>query len=289
LGVFIAIAIVVGILAGMARGGRFANLGDATFRLWPLLILGVVVQGAAAFTGDGAVVVILVSYVLLLAFCAVNLTHAGMGVVLVGIALNLVVIGLNGGMPVRQKAIVAAGIADQDEVASLDFGAKRHLEDGADRLTFLGDIIPVPFAGEVLSYGDLAMSVGVAAVLANLLRSRRSAAVVRGVASVGVVTRVGVIAGGDHREDAAGGVGVGDEGGPTVVEGDEGDGGSALQPARVLDDDGGERVDHPRLDDVVEGAADAHDGGVELGGGRSGVLAPFDERGDIVEEAGLAQ
>lgn len=170
---FIAVAILVGVLVGMLRGGRFANLGEAAFRVWPLLVLGVAVQGAAAFTGEGAVPVILVSYALLLAFCALNLTHAGMGVVFVGIALNFLVIAVNGGMPVRQDAIVAAGIASQEEVADLDFGEKRHLEDDDDRLTFLGDIVPVPVAREVLSFGDLAMSVGVAAVLANLLRTRQ--------------------------------------------------------------------------------------------------------------------
>ena len=171
--VFIAVAIVVGVLVGLVRGGRFANLGEAAFRLWPLLVLGVVVQGAAAFTGEGAVPVILVSYALLIAFCGANLTHAGMGVVLVGIVLNLVVIAANGGMPVRQDAIVAAGIASHEEVAALEFGAKRHLETDEDRLTFLGDIVPVPVAEEVLSFGDLVMAVGVAAVLANLLRARQ--------------------------------------------------------------------------------------------------------------------
>lgn len=171
--VFIAVAIVVGVLAGLVRGGRFSNLGEAAFQLWPLLVLGVVVQGAAAFTGGAAVAVILLSYVLLIAFCVANLTRAGMGVVLVGIVLNLAVIGVNGGMPVRGEAIVAAGIATQEEVPHLDFDAKRHLETGDDRLTILGDIVPVPVAREVLSFGDLAMSVGVAAVLANLLRSRQ--------------------------------------------------------------------------------------------------------------------
>jgi hypothetical protein len=111
--------------------------------------------------------------VLLLCFCVLNLRHAGMGVVFVGIALNLVVMGLNGGMPVRAEAIVAAGITTASEdVEALDFGTKRHLETEADLLPVLGDIIPVPVAGEVLSFGDLAMSVGVAAVLVNLLRRR---------------------------------------------------------------------------------------------------------------------
>lgn len=173
---FIAVAIVAGIVIGLVRGGSFERLAEASFRLWPLLILGVVVQGAAAFTADGAVPLILASYVLLLLFTAVNLHHAGMGVVFVGIALNVAVIGINGGMPVRADAIVAAGIVEHDQIPSLDFGSKRHLETDDDRLTVLGDIIPVPVAEEVLSFGDLAMSVGVAAVLVNLLRRRRGPA-----------------------------------------------------------------------------------------------------------------
>ena len=171
---FIAVAIAAGLVIGLVRGGRLANLGDAAFRLWPLLVVGIVVQGAAAFTGDSGlgVSLILASYVLLITFCALNLRHAGMGVVLVGIALNLTVMALNGGMPVRPEAIVAAGIATADEVDDLDFGTKRHLETDDDRLVVLGDIIPVPVAGEVLSFGDLAMSVGIAAVLVNLMRRR---------------------------------------------------------------------------------------------------------------------
>lgn len=183
--VFIAVAIVAGVVIGLVRGGRFENLGDASFRVWPLLIVGVAVQGAASFTGDGAVAVILLSYVLLLLFTALNLQHAGMGVVLVGIAMNVAVIGVNGGMPVRDDAIVAAGIVARDEVPSLDFGSKRHLETDDDRLTLLGDIIPVPVAEEVLSFGDLAMAVGVASVLANLLRRRLSPRVPAASASTG--------------------------------------------------------------------------------------------------------
>jgi hypothetical protein len=171
---FIAVAIAAGVVIGLVRGGRFENLADASFRVWPLLILGVAVQGAAAFTADGAVALILASYLLLLLFAGLNLQHAGMGVVFVGIALNVLVIGANGGMPVRGEAIAAAGIVPASEVRSLDYGSKRHLETKDDHLTVLGDIIPVPVAEEVLSFGDLAMSVGVAAVLVNLLRRRIS-------------------------------------------------------------------------------------------------------------------
>lgn len=174
---------MAGITIGLLRGGRFENLGEATFRVWPLLILGVVVQGAAAFTSEGAVPLILTSYGILLLFCAANLQHAGMGVVFVGIAMNLAVIAANGGMPVRAEAIVAAGIVEFEEIPQLEFGSKRHLETPDDRLTVLGDIIPVPVAEEVLSFGDLAMAVGVADVLVHLLRRRRPTASEAGAAS----------------------------------------------------------------------------------------------------------
>jgi len=171
--VFIAAAIVAGVVIGLLRGGHVGNLADASFRLWPVLVLGVAVQSVAAFMSVGAVVLILASYVLLVLFAGTNLQHPGMGIVFIGIALNVAVIAANGGMPVRADAIVAAGIVERDEIATLDFGNKRHLEGPDDRLTLLGDIVPVPGAEEVLSFGDLAMSVGVATVLVNLLRRGR--------------------------------------------------------------------------------------------------------------------
>lgn len=172
---FFVVAIAVGFGIGLLRGGRIENLGTTSFRVWPLLVLGVVVQGAAAFTAYGAVALILASYAILLLFAGANLHHAGMGVVFVGVAMNFLVIAVNGGMPVRAEAITRAGIAERDEIGSLDFGAKRHLETGDDRLTVLSDIIPVPGAGEVLSFGDLAMAVGVADVIVHLLRRRKVA------------------------------------------------------------------------------------------------------------------
>ena len=170
---FIAVAIAAGVVLGLARGGRLANLAETSFRLWPLLLSGLLVQASAAFVEGAAVPLILVSYGFLLLFAAANFHHAGMGIVLVGIALILAVIAANGGMPVRADAIVAAGVVERpDQIAELDFDPKRHLETPDDRLTFLGDMIPVPLAKEVLSFGDVIMSVGVADVIVHLLRRR---------------------------------------------------------------------------------------------------------------------
>ena len=174
---YIVVAVAVGLAMGWARGGRLSGIGDATFRLTPLLAVGVAGQVlSAALGGARGLALLLASYIALLAFAIANAPRSvGMAVVAVGIAMNALVIAVNGGMPVRASAIIAAGIADDDDdIAELDFGTKRHLEDGDDRLTILADIIPVPVLEEVLSFGDLVLAVGVADVLVTLMGSRRS-------------------------------------------------------------------------------------------------------------------
>ncbi len=98
-----------------------------------------------------------------------------MPVVLLGLVLNVVVIGANGGMPVRASAIVDAGIASNRlEIAALDFGSKRHLEEEDDRLMILADVIPVAPLREVLSFGDLILAAGISNVVFRLLRPPRA-------------------------------------------------------------------------------------------------------------------
>ena len=170
---YVLLAIVAGIAIGYLRGGRLSALAHAEVRWGPVLGAAIALQVASlAVDGDLGVAALLASFACIIAFTAMNLTREGMGVVLVGVALNAIVIGVNGGMPVREGAIVAAGIADRDDIGALDFNSKWHLETDADRLTFLGDIIPVPGAREVLSFGDLIMAVGVADVVVHLMRRR---------------------------------------------------------------------------------------------------------------------
>jgi hypothetical protein len=174
---YVLVAIVVGLVIGRLTGGRFTNLAAAPVRWWPVLVGAIVVQVAAVLTdGDVGVVLLLVSFGLIILFTAVNLTTPGMGIVLIGVAMNALVIGVNQGMPVRQSAIVASGLADEGEAEGFAFNSKWHLETEEDRLTFLGDIIPVPGAREVLSFGDLVMAVGVADVIVHLMRKPRAPA-----------------------------------------------------------------------------------------------------------------
>ncbi|HVF75418.1 MAG TPA: DUF5317 family protein [Acidimicrobiales bacterium] len=167
---FTAVAVVVGLALGLLTGGRLEHLGNRRFRAPALLAAGLVVQAASGRFGGGTVALVIVSYLFLMAFCAANLRLVGMGVVLLGLAMNFTTIAVNGGMPVRRSAVVAAGIAEWHELDDLEIHDKRHLERSDDDLMFLSDIIPVPVLGEVLSFGDLVMSVGVADVLFHLLR-----------------------------------------------------------------------------------------------------------------------
>lgn len=167
------LAIVIGLVIGFATGGRLRHVAERTFSLGWLLVVGAAVQvvaqtGVADQLGHQAVIG---SFAFVAAFTLANLRHPGMGVITVGVLMNLATVAVNGGMPVEDRAIVAAGIVDSvDEIESLDFQAKRHLMTGDDRLYWLSDIIPVPvLGGQVLSFGDLVMSTGVAVVVTNLL------------------------------------------------------------------------------------------------------------------------
>lgn len=172
---FTAVAVAVGIAVGLLTGGRVRHLGERTFHAVPLLVGGVALQLLSGVLRDISVALVLLSYVLLLVFCALNLRLVGMGIVLAGLAVNSLVIAVNGGMPVRRSAVVSAGIASYADIPDIRLKGKRHFEDDDDRLLFLADIIPIPVLKEVLSIGDVVMSVGVADVLVYLLRPPRPA------------------------------------------------------------------------------------------------------------------
>lgn len=145
-----------------------------SLRGWALLAAGIVTQVAAGRVGgpEATTPLVLLSYGLLLGFGFMNLHLVGMGVVMVGMASNAMVIGLNDGMPIRPSAVVAAGLASPDEVQRMRADVKRRPEQPSDRLVVLSDIVPVPPLREVVSFGDLVIGVGVADVVVHLMRPR---------------------------------------------------------------------------------------------------------------------
>lgn len=168
---FALLAVAVGLGAGLAGGGRLRHLSHRTFRAWPLLMAGVGLQVIARLSGDHAAGTgpLILSVGLLLAFAVANLSTVGMWLVAAGLGLNLAVIGLNKGMPVRPSALVAAGLAEPGRTGAVPLSSRHHLERPSDRLAGLGDVIPLAPLREVISFGDLFMAVGTANVVFHLL------------------------------------------------------------------------------------------------------------------------
>jgi hypothetical protein len=166
------LATALGAVVGLVRRRRPRHATGPRLRLWPVLVAALVLQAGAGRVDGGGLTLLLASYVGLVAFAMANLATVGMGLVGVGLALNLAVIAANDGMPVRPAALVRAGVASPAEAVTLEFDGKRHLERPGDRLTALADIVPVPPVGEVVSFGDLVLAVGSADALAHLLRRR---------------------------------------------------------------------------------------------------------------------
>ncbi|MCU1379791.1 MAG: hypothetical protein JWN29_2774 [Acidimicrobiales bacterium] len=171
---FTLFALLLGVVLGLATGGRPSNVGKRPLRGVGALGAAVVLQALphlVVVSDTTGLACILGSYVLLVAFALANVRLVGMPVVLVGLLLNVVVIGANSGMPVRGDAILTI---DRErtpaELRDIEFGAKRHLEDASDRLTFLGDVVPVPPIGQVLSFGDLILAVGLVNVVFRLFK-----------------------------------------------------------------------------------------------------------------------
>ncbi len=171
--------LVVAVLIGYLTGGRLRGFERLRVRWWVLAPLGLALQALPLPNGRHGtdlwirVAVLGCSYVLLLVFAARNFRIAGVPVVFVGLALNMVVITVNGGMPVSGQALKASGQGDLLQVLLKDEGAKHHLMTPDDHLTPIGDVIPVgkPIK-QVVSLGDVFVYLGLAWAIVAIMRRR---------------------------------------------------------------------------------------------------------------------
>ncbi|HVF53973.1 MAG TPA: DUF5317 domain-containing protein [Actinomycetota bacterium] len=154
-------ALAIAIVLGVVRGGSVGRLASLRLRAPEILLLGLGLRLALEIFGpsDGTLVggaaFILVALPGLV-FLWLNRRVAGLGLVTAGIVANLAVMSLNGGMPVSASAASLVGAA-----APVDGEAPRHEELTDSTLApWLGDVIPVPPLGRVLSVGDLLLAAG---------------------------------------------------------------------------------------------------------------------------------
>jgi hypothetical protein len=145
-------------LCGLAAGGRLSNVLNAPLRdLW-LLVAGAALEWAG---GRWGLALVVSGYVLLVAFALRNIRLTGMLMIACGLLSNLVVIAVDGGMPVRG---VPVGIS---------LGARHHGQKPSDRLTGLADEVRIAPLGETVSAGDLVLAVGAGAVAFSVIRPAR--------------------------------------------------------------------------------------------------------------------
>lgn len=166
---------VAGLLAGYLAGGSVRNFDRVHVHWWGAAIGGLVLQVVplGRWVDDDAVVAALVaSYVLLLAFVWVNRRLPAAPLLLIGLALNMTVITLNGGMPVSESAIETSGGTEGTLPAAIDDG-KHHVMTSSDVLTPLADVIALPPpVATVLSIGDLFLYAGIATFTVIVMRGR---------------------------------------------------------------------------------------------------------------------
>lgn len=172
-------AVILGLVAGLASGGKLAALGMTHIRLWPVALIGLFAQlllfssPLAAVVGPWGPSLYVVSTVAVLMALVVNLRQPGFWLIICGALANFAVIVANGGlMPAAPDAWAALnGVAAVPTTAfSNSFLAGPHTV-----LAFLGDNFvlprPVPLAN-VFSIGDMLIGAGGAMFVYQAMHGR---------------------------------------------------------------------------------------------------------------------
>ena len=183
---FVLAVLGVALISSLLTGGRLRNIEN--FHLKALLLgVGAFVVQLVIFTSRresllGALLpgIYVLSLLMLLAFLLVNRKVFGVPILLVGLMLNVLVIGANHGrMPADPQALVATGQSSPAEQLVRDgTAANVVLMSDQTHLNFLGDYIVLPFLGDMgsaYSVGDLVALVGEAALVYGMVRADETA------------------------------------------------------------------------------------------------------------------
>ena len=169
---FLIVAILIGVVLGYASGGRLSNLAALRFRHWWLILVSLAIQlaifplvGTQALLPYATVPLHYLSYALIFAFLVINYRAFPLLVIGAGAALNLLVIGVNGGrMPSSLTALSRAG---HHEAAALlaEKGVQGNviLMSESTKFNVLGDLFWLPAwipRATAFSVGDVILAIG---------------------------------------------------------------------------------------------------------------------------------
>ncbi|HED04590.1 MAG TPA: hypothetical protein ENI60_07490 [Candidatus Fraserbacteria bacterium] len=179
-------AIPLGIIIGYLRGGRLGNLAQIKLRGGWLILLALLIQLSIFPLGAGKPLITvgteylhLGSYLLLLFFVGLNWHEWGILAMGAGMALNLLVITLNGGyMPTTVAGLQAAGrVGAAAKLAGLGHYGNNTVIVASSQLVWLSDIFHTPAwlpGANVFSLGDLLLALGLIGFLQAKMRAGRS-------------------------------------------------------------------------------------------------------------------
>lgn len=170
----IAEALLIGLLLGLAAGGSLRGLQRERLLGEPLLLgllpLQVVWPGLSGLAGLSCRVSVALWVAMMGALSIVMFLNGRrrwtLAIAGLGIAANVLVIGLNGAMPVSLRAVSETGLPRDASLARLQSDCLHEPLDDATVLAPLGDVLPVPgpaWQRGVLSIGDLLLALGLAA------------------------------------------------------------------------------------------------------------------------------
>ena len=170
------LVVIVGMIAGGLQGGRLEGLTQAEVRLAPLLLVSLALQGAVSvaswlgWLSPVVPMVMLVALATLLLFAAANYQLPGMLLLGLGVLCNLLVIGVNDGMPVTDAARERAGqVVTRPAPERPD--AEHVRADEGTGLRVLADALAVRPFRTVVSVGDIAQYAGVFLLVQGLMAS----------------------------------------------------------------------------------------------------------------------
>jgi hypothetical protein len=148
----LASGVAAGIIAGVAFGGDWRRLATFNLKLWPVLVLAVALRLVGDFSFHDAPLALYLASILGVGIVAGwNWRVSGALLIAIGTSLNLLVVGLNSGMPYDPVVATAVG-------APLPNDGLHVLLQSDTRMEFLSDVIPVGPIHSVLSLHSAASS-----------------------------------------------------------------------------------------------------------------------------------
>ncbi len=177
------LAIIVGIIAGLAMKGRISNLVEIRFnKVWLIISTAVLLVASQTlsdrfdFLSGYEFLINGIIFCMVFAWLWLNRQYVGMWVIAVGSLLNMIVMMVNGGrMPVDRDTVINAGLP----IELLEADIKHYITSPGDgtRLAFLSDIIAPPgFLGymmQVVSIGDLMVVAGLFLLFLQIVSGRK--------------------------------------------------------------------------------------------------------------------